>query len=182
MCALQNARLLMMDEATASVDMETDESLQQMVKTQFRECTVLTIAHRLNTIMESDDVLVLAAGKVRSHVRPSTKSEGFRVASGALVSFQDVSGVRLVYGCIRAEALLRTTLRLKFGERDESGLGGRQVAEYDHPSLLLDAGGMFADLVGQTGKKNSEFLKSKAAKHSETYHANRVPRSKTFKE
>lgn len=61
-------------------------------------------------------------------------------------------------------------------------MGGRQVEEYDHPSLLLDAGGAFADLVGQTGKKNSDFLKSKSKKHFESHHANRVMRSKTFKE
>ena len=43
---LQNAKVLLMDEATASVDLDTDDFLQEMIKKQFKHCTVLTIAHR----------------------------------------------------------------------------------------------------------------------------------------
>lgn len=52
------------DEATASVDQKTDQLLQQTICKRFANKTVLTIAHRLNTILNSDRVLVLQAGRV----------------------------------------------------------------------------------------------------------------------
>lgn len=55
-------QILMMDEATASVDLETDVLIQRIVRSAFAHCTVLTIAHRLNTIMDSDKVLVMDSG------------------------------------------------------------------------------------------------------------------------
>lgn len=68
---LRNVRILMMDEATASVDLDTDVLIQRTVRDNFAACTVLTIAHRLNTIMDSDRVLVLDAGAVREYGLPS---------------------------------------------------------------------------------------------------------------
>ncbi|XP_048004522.1 ATP-binding cassette sub-family C member 4-like [Leguminivora glycinivorella] len=61
---LRSNKILIMDEATANVDPETDNFIQKTIRSKFASCTVLTIAHRLNTIMDSDRVLVMDSGEV----------------------------------------------------------------------------------------------------------------------
>ncbi|KAL5019773.1 hypothetical protein ScPMuIL_002665 [Solemya velum] len=69
---LRKTKILILDEATAAVDMETDDLIQQTIRTEFKECTVITIAHRLNTIMDYDRVMVLDAGKIKEFDNPET--------------------------------------------------------------------------------------------------------------
>ncbi|XP_032930257.1 multidrug resistance-associated protein 1 isoform X2 [Catharus ustulatus] len=61
---LRKAKILILDEATAAVDLETDVQIQSMLRTQFRDSTVLTIAHRVNTILDCDRILVLENGRI----------------------------------------------------------------------------------------------------------------------
>ncbi|XP_021513222.1 multidrug resistance-associated protein 1 isoform X3 [Meriones unguiculatus] len=68
---LRKTKILVLDEATAAVDLETDDLIQSTIRTQFESCTVLTIAHRLNTIMDYTRVIVLDKGEVRECGAPS---------------------------------------------------------------------------------------------------------------
>ena len=61
---LAKPKVLVLDEATASVDTETDSLIQKMIRERFQGTTLLTIAHRLNTIMDYDVILVMDKGKV----------------------------------------------------------------------------------------------------------------------
>ncbi|CAD8107565.1 unnamed protein product [Paramecium primaurelia] len=67
---LNKKKILILDEATANVDMITDCLIQQIIKEKFNDCTIFTIAHRLNTIAEYDKVLVLEDGKVLEEGHP----------------------------------------------------------------------------------------------------------------
>merc|ERR1712232_809331 len=61
---LHGTRILCLDEATANVDPENDARIQRMLRSQFMEHMVLTIAHRLHTVMSADRIMVLDAGRL----------------------------------------------------------------------------------------------------------------------
>ena len=72
---LRKTKILILDEATAAVDLETDDLIQATIRKEFKECTVLTIAHRLNTIMDYDRIMVLDKGEIAEMDSPNALIE-----------------------------------------------------------------------------------------------------------
>lgn len=67
----RDMKVLVLDEATSSVDVHTDQLIQKTIRTVFKDCTVLTVAHRINTILDSDRILVLKDGTVTEFDTPT---------------------------------------------------------------------------------------------------------------
>ena len=67
---LRGNKLVVLDEATANIDVVTEKAIQKIIKEEFTSATVLTIAHRLNTIIECDKVLYLSEGTVLEYDSP----------------------------------------------------------------------------------------------------------------
>jgi ATP-binding cassette subfamily C (CFTR/MRP) protein 1 len=69
---LRRSKVLVLDEATAAVDLETDDLIQATIRSQFKDSTIVTIAHRLNTIIDYDRILVMDKGQVAEFDAPQT--------------------------------------------------------------------------------------------------------------
>ena len=67
---LRKSKVVILDEATANIDVVTEQKIQALIQTQFKESTMITIAHRLNTIIQSDKVMVLSFGKILEYDSP----------------------------------------------------------------------------------------------------------------
>ncbi|KAJ3318494.1 hypothetical protein HDV06_000427 [Boothiomyces sp. JEL0866] len=68
---IRKAKILVLDEATAAIDVETDAIIQETIRSEMKDCTILTIAHRINTIMDSDRILVLDKGRISEFDTPA---------------------------------------------------------------------------------------------------------------
>ncbi|KAH9147937.1 hypothetical protein AeRB84_008549, partial [Aphanomyces euteiches] len=69
---LRNCRIVVMDEATAAIDHETDQNLQRVIREEFSSSTVLTIAHRLDTVLDADRIMVFDQGRLVQCDSPQT--------------------------------------------------------------------------------------------------------------
>lgn len=82
---LRENKILVMDEATANVDPQTDALIQNTIRTKFSNCTILTIAHRLHTVMDCDKVMVMDAGHLVEYASPYEL-------------LNDLAGTKIFYG------------------------------------------------------------------------------------
>ncbi|KAK9927051.1 hypothetical protein M0R45_024256 [Rubus argutus] len=82
---LKRSRILVLDEATASMDNATDSILQKTIRTEFADCTVITVAHRIPTVMDCTKVLAIADGKLVEYDEPTKLMNNERSLFGQLV-------------------------------------------------------------------------------------------------
>nr|XP_045582319.1 ATP-binding cassette sub-family C member 4-like isoform X3 [Procambarus clarkii] len=94
---LRHNRVLVLDEATANVDPRTDGLIQQTIRSKFKDCTVLTIAHRLHTIMDSDRVMVLKAGSIVEFEEPHILLQNESSALATLVQQTGKAGAEQLH-------------------------------------------------------------------------------------
>ncbi|CAN8013019.1 unnamed protein product, partial [Ixodes pacificus] len=68
---LRRSKVLVLDEATSSVDLETERLVKETTRAEFQSTTVITIAHKLHTVMDCDQILVLSGGEIVEQGSPS---------------------------------------------------------------------------------------------------------------
>ncbi|CAI5978795.1 unnamed protein product [Closterium sp. NIES-64] len=137
---LHRSRILLMDEATANVDMATDALIQTTIRRQFAASTVITIAHRLHTIIDADKVLVLEQGRVVQFGSPQ------QLAADRVGSFS-----RMISNTGRSsEASLRSALARDGSQREASlrdasvkeaatgDVSGREDVQRDKEAVNID--------------------------------------------
>jgi len=108
LCALlRRSRIILLDEASANVDNDTDATLQAVVRTAFADCTVLTVAHRLHTVIDSDMVVFMAGGRA---VEIGEPAQLLRQTGGEFSRLVAETGPRTAAG-LRREAELAATAR-----------------------------------------------------------------------
>jgi len=61
---LKHSKIVLVDEATANIDVKNDSIIQRVISEKFKNCTVLTIAHRLSTLKNSDKIIVMESGRM----------------------------------------------------------------------------------------------------------------------
>ncbi|XP_067134894.1 ATP-binding cassette subfamily C member 4-like [Centruroides vittatus] len=112
---LRQNKILVMDEATSNIDKRTDSCLQKIIQEKFKSCTVLTIAHRLHTIIDSDRVLVLDTGRVQEFDSPYALLKNVNGVFYNLVKKMGVTSMNELYEkakvkCFAKERVEQTTL------------------------------------------------------------------------
>ncbi|KAJ8707774.1 hypothetical protein PYW07_011451 [Mythimna separata] len=158
--ALAGCRVLVLDEATANVDTDTDKHIQRTIRTKFAHSTVLTIAHRLNTVMDYHRVIVMDKGRVVESGHP------FELLNQATVMRKDdmVPRNRLLSKSQAPLAIPENfTFEANTGQNDpnETILVSRdRIRSYSERSEAseLESVGIFKTLVEQTGPETARLL------------------------
>ncbi|KAL3741423.1 hypothetical protein ACJRO7_016978 [Eucalyptus globulus] len=97
---LRRSKILVLDEATAAVDVRTDALIQKTIREEFNDCTMLIIAHRLNTIIDTDRILLLDAGQVAEHDTPENLLSNEASAFSKMVQSTGSAHAQYLHGLV----------------------------------------------------------------------------------
>lgn len=131
---LKRSRLIVMDESTSSVDPDTDKLIQHTIRTAFKDCTVITIAHRLGTIIDSDVIIVMQSGGVLETGSPASLLEKPKSYFSSLVNETGSASAN----ALRLLARQAAEFRAARGARGAKDLQTREDATAD-PTFLKAA-------------------------------------------
>ncbi|XP_031554599.1 multidrug resistance-associated protein 4-like isoform X2 [Actinia tenebrosa] len=132
---LRHNKILVIDEATANVDPRTDALIQTTIREKFKKCTVLTIAHRLHTIMDSDRVIVLDAGHLKEFDAPYILLKDGKSIFSQLVTHTGPDEARKLYEVAR-EAYYEKKAISEDQEPDEPD-GITSLSEGESPEVVI---------------------------------------------
>ncbi|CAH0699487.1 unnamed protein product [Spodoptera exigua] len=158
--ALAGCKVLVLDEATANVDTDTDKHIQRTIRTKFANSTVLTIAHRLNTVMDYDRVIVMDKGRVVESGHPFE----LLTQSGGQRKDDAVPRNRILS---KSQAPLAIPENFTFepstaqSDQNETVVLARdRIRTYSGRSEVSESegGGIFKALVEQTGQETAALL------------------------
>ncbi|XP_046975730.1 ATP-dependent lipid A-core flippase-like [Vanessa cardui] len=144
---LARRAVLVLDEATANVDTETDKHIQTTIRTKFAQSTVLTIAHRLNTVMDYDRVIVMDKGRIVESGHPFEL-----LTQSSQQAKSEAQPRRAILTKSQAPLAIPESFR-----RDESART-RTLSHRSDVSEQDGAGGVFKSLVEQTGQETAAML------------------------
>ncbi|PPS08136.1 hypothetical protein GOBAR_AA12505 [Gossypium barbadense] len=142
---LRRSKILVLDEATAAVDVRTDALIQKTIREEFKSCTMLIIAHRLNTVIDCDRILLLASGRVLEYDTPEE-----------LLSNEGSSFSKMVQSTGAANAQYLRSLALGGGEDSVGREENRQLDKQRKwlASSRWAAAAQFALAVSLTSSQN----------------------------
>uniref|UniRef100_A0A2N9G8D3 ABC-type xenobiotic transporter n=1 Tax=Fagus sylvatica TaxID=28930 RepID=A0A2N9G8D3_FAGSY len=110
---LKRSKILFMDEATASVDSQTDAVIQKIIREDFAACTIISIAHRIPTVMDCDRVLVIDADNQSAFLQTSSKPDGQKNLIDHLAS-KDLLGWPSLFGALTFKCSSKNTLSVDY--------------------------------------------------------------------
>ncbi|XP_053622023.1 probable multidrug resistance-associated protein lethal(2)03659 isoform X2 [Plodia interpunctella] len=149
--ALARCTVLVLDEATASVDTETDKHIQNTIRTKFANATVLTIAHRLNTVMDYDRVIVMDRGQVVESGHP------YELLTQTPHKTQEVLK-RNVLSKPQAPLAIPENFTFEPSTHEASEKNRNRTFSTRSEASESENGGIFNMLVEQTGKETAAML------------------------
>ncbi|KAM1213164.1 hypothetical protein PS2_004614 [Malus domestica] len=164
---LRRSKILVLDEATAAVDVGTDALIQKTIREEFKSCTMLVIAHRLNTIIDCDRILVLDAGQVLEHDSPDKLLSNEESAFSKMVKSTGPANAEYLRGLVfggKQHKLVRDRTKQLAGQSRRGWLASSRWAAAAQLALAVSLTSSQNDLRGMDIEdKNNIIMKTNDA-------------------